>query len=105
MPAWTARFLRGFRHAFDGIAWALLCQRNMRFHAAATLAVTGLGMVWNLELWKWCVLCLCAGLVWTAEIFNTAIELLCDLVQPERDERVRRIKDTAAGAVLAAAIA
>ena len=40
--------------------------------------------------------------VLVAEIFNSAIEALCDVVQPNRDERIKVVKDiAAAGAGLA----
>lgn len=42
--------------------------------------------------------------VMSGEMFNTAIERLCDLVQPEKDERIREIKDIAAAAVLTLAV-
>lgn len=42
--------------------------------------------------------------VLAAEIFNTAIEKICDLIHPEFDERIRFIKDVSAGAVLLMAI-
>ncbi|MCE3074787.1 diacylglycerol kinase [Chryseobacterium gwangjuense] len=35
-----------------------------------------------------------------AEIFNTAIEKICDIIQPEFDKRIGFIKDIAAGAVI-----
>ncbi len=35
-----------------------------------------------------------------AELFNTAIEELCNVVQPDFDERIGRIKDIAAAAVM-----
>lgn len=98
-------FLRSFRHAFAGITWALRTQRNLRIHALLTLCVIGWGLVESLPAWKWCVIWLAVGLVWMAELFYTAIEALCDLAHPGWDERVRRVKDTAAGAVLAAASA
>lgn len=97
--------LASFRHALRGIATSLRHQRNLRIHAVATVAVLGLGLTANLPDWKWLALWLAIGLVWSAELLNTAIESLCDLVQPAQDERVRRIKDAAAGAVLVAALA
>ncbi len=45
-----------------------------------------------------------SAIVLCAEALNSAIERLCDVVQPELDERIRDIKDIAAGAVLISAI-
>ena len=42
--------------------------------------------------------------VLAAEIFNTAIEKVCDIIQPEFDKRIGFIKDISAGAVLLMAI-
>lgn len=42
---------------------------------------------------------LAMGLVLTAELFNSAIEVLCDFVEPQRNEQIRITKDIAAAAV------
>jgi diacylglycerol kinase len=97
--------IASFRHALRGITTSLASQRNLKIHAAATLAVLSLGLAVGLPSWKWAALWLAIGLVWCAELLNTAIEELCNLVHPGKDERVRRIKDAAAGAVLVAALA
>jgi len=39
-----------------------------------------------------------------AEIFNTAIEKICDIIQPEFDNKIGFIKDISAGAVLLTAV-
>ncbi len=101
----SAGLLASFRHALRGIVDSLRRERNLKIHAVATVAVIGFGFASSLPNWKWVALWLAIGLVWSAELLNTAIEGWCDLVQPEPDERVRRIKDAAAGAVLAAAFA
>ncbi len=44
------------------------------------------------------------GLVLAGEGINSAIERLSDVVQPERDDRIRDVKDISAGAVLICAI-
>jgi diacylglycerol kinase len=49
-------------------------------------------------------LLLVIGLVWTAEIFNTAMEVLVDMVSPEHSQGAKIIKDISAGAVLISAI-
>ena len=43
--------------------------------------------------------------VLSAEIFNTAVEKICDIVQPDFDKRIGFIKDIAAGAVVLTVIA
>jgi len=43
--------------------------------------------------------------VLSAEIFNTAIEKICDIIQPEFDKRIGFIKDISAGAVTLMAVA
>ncbi|MCA1964971.1 MAG: diacylglycerol kinase family protein [Prosthecobacter sp.] len=99
-----SRFLASLRHASNGIAWALKTQRHLRLHALATIGVLTLGLVENLAAWEWCAVWGCIALVWAAELLNTALEALCDRLIPGQDDSVRRVKDTAAGAVLVCAI-
>jgi len=77
----------------------------MRVHAAFTLAVVALGAALRITAGEWCAVLLAAGLVWAAELANTAIEWLADRVSREREDAIRDVKDVAAGAVLAASIA
>ncbi len=49
------------------------------------------------------ILMVCFGVL-VAEIFNTAIEKICDIIQPEFDKRISFIKDIAAGAVILMAV-
>ncbi|MCA9112495.1 MAG: diacylglycerol kinase family protein, partial [Planctomycetaceae bacterium] len=42
--------------------------------------------------------------VWTAELLNTAIESVVDLVSPDEHELARISKDVASGGVLIAAV-
>lgn len=47
---------------------------------------------------------MCMAMVLGLEAVNTAIERTLDTLHPERDERIRNVKDIAAGAVLTASI-
>ncbi|MBK8090432.1 MAG: diacylglycerol kinase family protein [Verrucomicrobiaceae bacterium] len=98
-------FLRGFGHAFRGIGIALRTQRNLRIHAVALMTVIALGWELQIAIWEWCAVILASGLVWTAELANTALEWLADRVSREREDAIRDIKDAAAAAVLVASIA
>jgi diacylglycerol kinase len=105
MTRWLASVLRSFGPALAGLAWALKTQRNLQVHGIATVLVAGLGLWLNLATWEWCVVLLAVGLVLAAELLNTAIEVLADRVSKEREEPIRLAKDTAAAAVLVAALA
>ena len=100
---WRAR-LRSFGYAFRGLAICFRTQTNARIHALATVLAVTLGFALKLAAWEWCMVVLSIALVWAAECFNTALEDWVDLVSPERRPLAGRIKDLAAGAVLAAAI-
>jgi diacylglycerol kinase len=96
---------QSFADAGRGIAFVLASEPNALVHAIATAAAIALGCWLGLTTGEWCWIALAIALVWVAESLNSAIEALADAVHPERDARVGRAKDAAAGAVLVAAIA
>jgi diacylglycerol kinase (ATP) len=100
----VAARIRSFRCALRGVRHTLLSQHNAWIHAVATVAACGLGLLLGLSKLEWCAIALAIAGVWTAEAFNTALESLCDLASPEFHPRVEKAKDTAAGAVLIAAV-
>ena len=62
--------------------------------SAVVLALAGVTGEW-LDL---AVVAAATGLLLAGELFNTAIEQLCDVVSPEHDERIGAVKDVAAAA-------
>ena len=103
-PGWWSGRLRSFGYAFRGLAICFRTQANARIHAVATVVAVMLGFALKLAAWEWCAVVLSIASVCVAECFNTAMEGVVDLVSPERRPLAGRIKDLAAGAVLAAAI-
>ena len=95
----------GFKYAWNGIVHFFRSQLNARIHAVIALCVLVAGWFAKLSGTEWVIIVLCIGLVFTAEMFNTAIELLTDLVSPGYDKQAGLVKDIAAGAVLVSAIA
>jgi diacylglycerol kinase (ATP) len=71
----------------------------------AAMAVIIAGIVLGITRTEWIMVVMCIGTVIAAELFNTAIEKLVDLVSPERHPVAGRVKDIAAGAVLICAVA
>lgn len=96
--------LRSFGYAWKGIAGCVGKEQNLSFHLLATVVVVGAGIACDLSRMEWAAVILCIGMVIAAELFNTAIETLVDLVSPQRHPLAGRVKDVAAGAVLVCAI-
>jgi len=94
-----------FRAAFRGLFFACGSQINFRIHLAAMVAVVSAGFYFRVSVSDWCALTLAIGLVLSAELLNTAIELLVDHVSPEFSVFAGRIKDISAAGVLVAAAA
>jgi diacylglycerol kinase (ATP) len=99
-----ARRLGSFRYAFAGIGHVIRTQRNAWIHAVISLSVIGIGAWLRLARIEWALIALAMGVVWAAEIINTALEALVDLAAPEPHPRARIAKDCAAAAVLVTAI-
>lgn len=98
------KMLTSFVFAWRGIRFAIIEENNMRVHLVAAVLVSLLGGVFQISLTDWAILCLVIGIVWTAEIFNSAFERLVDIVSPDFNEKAGKIKDMAAGGVLVSAI-
>ena len=97
--------IRSFRHAGNGLRGLVSGQHNAWIHATLTGVAIGLGFALRISGLEWCAIVIVIALVWVAEGCNTALELLADAAVPERNEKIGQAKDTAAGAVLVAAIA
>ncbi len=96
--------LRSFRYAFSGIRNLLLYEHNSRIHLLLAILAVILGIVLHISLWKWAVLAMAIATVFIAEIFNSAIENLADVVSPGYHEKIKKVKDYCAAAVLLASI-
>lgn len=95
-------YRRIFKDAGQGIKIAWHEEANFRFHMFAAGAAIGLSWILNVTRAEWAIVLLAIGTVLTAEVFNTALEELCDMLKPIHDPHVEKIKDLAAGAVFLA---
>ena len=102
------KFLMGFKYAFDGIIYVIKSEINMKIHLLAVLLVTICGFVFNISKTSFIICIILFGLVLSAECFNTAIEILNNMVvrmnKEERYIAAGHSKDVAAGGVLILAI-
>ena len=90
--------------SFRGIAGAVRDEHNFRIHLVIAVVVIITGLWLDLSIAEWLFVVFAIGFVLTAELFNSAIERLTDMIQPGKNPKAGMIKDMAAGAVLVAAI-
>ena len=90
--------------AFDGIIDLIKSENNAKVHLVSTIVVIIVGMKLQFLAIEWLWISLAIAGVWVAELINTAIEKLTDLVSPEINPIAKKVKDYAAGAVLVMAI-
>jgi diacylglycerol kinase (ATP) len=95
---------KSFEYAYKGLIHAIKTQHNIWIHIAATVIIVYGGFHYAISPIEWSIILLCIGLVLSAEIINSSIESLTDMVSPEYDKLAGKVKDMAAGAVLFAAI-
>jgi len=98
------KLIKSFGFALKGLGVVLREQQNMRIHVAAVLLVVILGVWLHLSAIEWAIIALTFGFVLSAEMLNTAIEDLVNMISPGHHHLAGKIKDIAAGAVLVAAI-
>ncbi len=96
---------RAIGYALEGWWHVLRTQRNTWVHASLSITVIVLGLWLRLSPPNWAILILTMAIVWAAEFFNTALEAMTDLIQPEEHELAKISKDVSAAAVLITAAA
>lgn len=93
-------FLNALKCAFRGILYLFLYHRNMRFIFLIGITVFIVGLLIDLKGIELVSLCVTITLVFMAEIFNTAVELMMDAITEKYHTKIRLIKDIAAGIVV-----
>jgi diacylglycerol kinase len=96
--------IQSFGYAGRGIRLVFSSEANMKIHILIAVLVVICGFYFNISVSEWVFCLLCIGLVFSAEMINTAIENVVDLASPEHHELAGKAKDIAAGAVLICAI-
>ena len=97
-------FIKSAGFAFHGIKQFFKSERNGRMQAIIAISVFLAGMLFSISLIEWLIIMLFTAIVISMEMFNSALEKICDKINPELDPQIKLIKDLAAGAVLWCAI-
>jgi len=102
------KFLRGFVFAFQGLIYGLRTERNLKVHSLAAVLIIFTGFSFHLSSFEWLVLILCIGLVFSAELINSSLEHIADMLKLKFKldyDDTTDMRNLAASAVLVLAIA
>lgn len=94
------RIHHSFKFAANGIIQAFHDNRNLKIHIAVGILVLTLSFVLGLTKFEKIIIMLMVTLVISAEMINTSIEEMIDLITSEHRQEAERAKDVAAGTVL-----
>lgn len=97
-----SRWLESVNCAIEGILWTARTQKHMRWHFLSAAAVLFAALFFKVPTVDFLLLTLAITVVLFAEIINTAVEAVVDLVSPDYHPLAKQAKDVAAGAVLLA---
>jgi diacylglycerol kinase len=93
-----------FRAALRGVKVGVRGHSSFSVHFFFAALVVVAALVLGCDKFEWCLLLGCIGLVFVAELFNSAIETLFRGLDEATRERTWPALDVAAGTVLVAAI-
>jgi diacylglycerol kinase (ATP) len=97
------RFIDSVNCAIEGILYTARTQKHMRSHFLAALVVLVAALLLKISSVEFMLLALAVSFVLFAELLNTAVEVVVDMISPEFHPLAKVAKDVAAGAVLVAA--
>lgn len=98
------KLLLKFRYAFNGLRVAFVAHSSFRIHILTAIIVYLLGFILNLNLIQWVFISTAIIFVIVSELFNTAIEHICDFIHIKHHKDIKIIKDISAAAVLVAVL-
>lgn len=98
------RWVKSANYAIEGILHSAKTERHLRYHLYAAASVLLLSYIIGVSRQDFLVIALVTIIVILAELLNTAIEAVTDLLSPEKTEMAKVAKDVAAGAVLITAL-
>ena len=98
------RFIYSFRYAVQGIIAAYSHGQNIWLQSIMAVLALALAWLYHASAVEWLSILLCIGMVLSLEMVNTALEILCNKISPEKHQKIKLVKDMAAGAVLVASV-
>ena len=74
------KILKSFKYAFNGIITSFKTEKNMKFHIVMMVLVIIAGTLLKISKIEWIICVILFALVISAELINTAIETIVDMI-------------------------
>jgi len=99
------RLLKSFTYAIEGLKVVWIEEQNFRIQTTVASLVLFAAYFFNFSFVEFVAIIIAIALVLLAEVLNTAIEDVCNAIEPGHDLEIKKIKDIIAAGVLVCAIA
>jgi diacylglycerol kinase (ATP) len=98
------KFIKSFKYAFEGINYALTNDQNLVIHFIIASLVISASILLQVNPFEMGILGVTILVVIGAEMMNSAIEKMVDLITKEHRQEAKIAKDVSAGMVLLTSI-
>lgn len=98
------KFIKSFDYALEGIHYAFIHNQNLRIDFLMAALVIAGSLIFDIGPFEMGILGVMILLVISAEMINTAIEKMVDLITTEHKKEAKFAKDVGAGMVLLTAV-
>lgn len=95
---------KSFRHAFRGLKYTILNERNFQIELIVAAFVIALIFIFKVKSWEAIILILMIMWVLVTELTNTVVERVADIIKPRIHPYSRLIKDIMAAVVLISSV-
>jgi len=92
------RALKSFKFSFEGLVYAYTHEQSLFLHLIVMLIVIGCAIVFQISTMQWVMIIVVGALIISAELFNTSIEAVVDMITSEFHPKAKAAKDTASAA-------
>ncbi|MGM9834880.1 MAG: diacylglycerol kinase [Bacilli bacterium] len=92
------RFKNSFKYSMQGLEYAYKNEQSMFIHFIVTVFVIIMGLILDISGFEWLITFIVVGMVLAAELINTAIEAVVDMVTLEYNELAKIAKDCGSAA-------
>lgn len=97
-------FLEALKNSINGIKYTIKSGRNFKIQLVFAVVAILAGIIFKISMQEWTILTIIIFLVLLAEMVNTAVETIVNMITTEYNENAKNAKDISAGAVTLCAL-